>query len=73
MIKTFINNLLVDIRSDRNNLTIVTITLQVAKKSPAFKDLSFKNMAMKFIIIPKPVDERKFVIRNFFESGLLII
>ncbi len=30
-------------------------------------------MAMKFIIIPKPVDERKFVIRNFFESGLLII
>ena len=73
IISTFLNNLASDINSDIKSLKIVTMILYMAKKSHDFKDLSFRKIAIKFIIIPKPVEDKKLVRRYFLDLGSLII
>ena len=73
IISTFLNNLASDINSDIKSLKIVTMILYMAKKRPDFKDLSFRKIAIKFIIIPKPVEDKKLVRRYFLDLGSLII
>ena len=73
IISTFLNNLASDTNSDIKSLKIVTMILYMAKKRPDFKDLSFRKIAIKFIIIPKPVEDKKLVRRYFLDLGSLII
>ena len=73
IISTFLNNLASDINSDIKSLKIVTMILYMAKKRPDFKDLSFRKIAIKFIIIPKPVEDKKLVRRYFLDLGLSLI
>ncbi len=47
--------------------------LYIAKKRPDFRVLSFKKIAIKFIIIPNPVDDKKLVKRYFLDLVSLIM
>ena len=47
--------------------------LYIAKKRPDFRVLSFKKIAIKFIIIPNPVEDKKLVKRYFLDLASLII
>ena len=47
--------------------------LYIAKKRPDFRVLSFKKIAIKFIIIPNPVEDKKLVKRYFLDLVSLIM